>query len=318
MHYRSGFFGPAERFLRDSGADVQYVPADFRRFAPIIEALAPRVMATVAAPRRTPTATAASRCTPGRRSTSCTAPAPIPTGCSSSSTPSATPAPFGLMPDHPHRLHLDEIDIIVESDSSSPSTSSRSPGGRHRPRDRRARPRVTCPTARRCRPASARSRRLIATLLAEGTGGEYGVHSEMFTTGLMRLHQAGKVTNSHKGEYDGFSVTTFAAGTPELYDWLDGNDRGAASCRSTSSTRATSSRTNRRLRLDQRRDRGRPAGTGRGRHDRRDASTRASAATRTSSPAPASSSTTVRCSACARRAWSTTAGRRASSRTSGR
>ena len=44
----------------------------------------------------------------------------------------------------------------------------------------------------------------------------------MFTTGLMRLHQAGKVTN-RKGQYDGVSVTTFAAGTAELYDWLDGN-----------------------------------------------------------------------------------------------
>ena len=51
VHYRSGFFGPAERFLRDSGADIQYVPADFRRFGPIVEQLAPRVMVTaVSAP----------------------------------------------------------------------------------------------------------------------------------------------------------------------------------------------------------------------------------------------------------------------------
>ena len=50
VHYRSGFFGPAERFLRDAGADIQYVPADFRRFGPIVEQLAPRVMATATAP----------------------------------------------------------------------------------------------------------------------------------------------------------------------------------------------------------------------------------------------------------------------------
>jgi acyl-CoA hydrolase len=41
----------------------------------------------------------------------------------------------------------------------------------------------------------------------------------MFTTGLMKLHQAGKVTN-RKGTYDGVSVATFAAGTKELYEWL--------------------------------------------------------------------------------------------------
>ena len=42
----------------------------------------------------------------------------------------------------------------------------------------------------------------------------------MFTNGLMRLHQSGKVTNQ-KGQFDGVSVTTFAFGTEELYEWLD-------------------------------------------------------------------------------------------------
>jgi acyl-CoA hydrolase len=45
----------------------------------------------------------------------------------------------------------------------------------------------------------------------------------MFTDGLMRLHLAGKVSNSNKGIFDGVSVTTFALGTADLYDWLDGN-----------------------------------------------------------------------------------------------
>ena len=54
---------------------------------------------------------------------------------------------------------------------------------------------------------------MIATILAEGDGGGYGVHSEMFTNGLMRLHKAGKVTNAEKGEFDGYSVTTFASST---------------------------------------------------------------------------------------------------------
>jgi acyl-CoA hydrolase len=46
----------------------------------------------------------------------------------------------------------------------------------------------------------------------------------MFTTGLMRLHQAGKVTNDAKGVFDGVSVTTFALGALDLYEWLDRND----------------------------------------------------------------------------------------------
>jgi acyl-CoA hydrolase len=68
---------------------------------------------------------------------------------------------------------------------------------------------------------------LVVSELASSELGGFGIHSEMFTTGLMRLHQAGKVTNVEKGVFDGVSVTTFALGTAELYAWLDGNDQVA-------------------------------------------------------------------------------------------
>src|SRR3978361_832094 len=44
VHYLSGFFGPLERALRASGADIGFTPADFRRFGPLLERQAPRVM----------------------------------------------------------------------------------------------------------------------------------------------------------------------------------------------------------------------------------------------------------------------------------
>ncbi len=50
VHYLSGFFGPVERALRDAGANISFAPADFRRFEPLLEQQAPRVMATVASP----------------------------------------------------------------------------------------------------------------------------------------------------------------------------------------------------------------------------------------------------------------------------
>jgi acyl-CoA hydrolase len=65
---------------------------------------------------------------------------------------------------------------------------------------------------------------LVASELARGPLGGFGVHSEMFTTGLMRLHRAGKVSNDRKGVFQGRTVTTFALGTDELYRWLDGNE----------------------------------------------------------------------------------------------
>ena len=220
VRLRSGFFGPAERFLRDSGANVEYVPADFRRFAPIIERLRPRVMATAAAP---PDAD-------GFLSLSLHAGATVEALHATGADPDRVlivevspnyPRTFGLDPHH-HRLHLDEIDVLVES-NGAPVDLADAPGTDV--------DRAIAETAMRFISDGATLQTgigavpsLIATALAEGPGGGYGIHSEMFTTGLMRLHRAGKVTNENKGTYPGVSITTFAAGTRELYDWLDGND----------------------------------------------------------------------------------------------
>jgi len=221
VHYRSGFFGPAERFLRDSGADVQYVPADFRRFAPIIERLAPRIMATAAS---APDAD-------GFCSLSLHAGATVDALHACGADPDRVlivehspnyPRTSGRMPDHPHRLHVDEIDVIFESEASPVDLAEPPTDDVDRAIAEHAASYVhdgaTLQTGIGAIPS------LIATLLCEGPGGDYGVHSEMFTTGLMRLHLAGKVSNTRKGIYEGHSITTFAAGTPELYSWLDGND----------------------------------------------------------------------------------------------
>ena len=221
VHFRSGFFGPAERFLRDSGANIEYVPADFRRFAPIVEELKPRIMATAAA---SPDAD-------GFLSLSLHAGTTVEELHRAGADPDrvlivehspAYPRTFGMEPDHMHRLHLDEIDVLVETDAN-PINLPDVPGT-----DVDAA--ITeiaigfIPDEATLQTGIGAVPSLIATALAEGPGGGYGVHSEMFTTGLMRLHQAGKVTNTNKGYLDGYSVTTFSAGTPELYEWLDGND----------------------------------------------------------------------------------------------
>ena len=84
VHYLSGFFGPLERLLRDSGANIGFVPADFRRFAPVLADIAPRVMATAAAPPDADGLLLAVAPRRRQRRPSSTPPAPTPTGCSSS------------------------------------------------------------------------------------------------------------------------------------------------------------------------------------------------------------------------------------------
>lgn len=221
VRYRSGFFGPAERFLVASGAAVEFVPADFRRFAPILEALRPRVMATAAA---APDAD-------GWMSLSLHAGASIdelhraaadPERMCVVETSSHFPRTVGHGQHH-HRLHVDEVDVVVES-TATPFVLTENP-----PTDNE---RAIAETAARFVPDGATLQtgiggipNAVATVLAEGSGSGYGIHSEMFTTGLMHLCEAGKVTNTHKGYFDGYSVTTFAAGSAELYEWLDGNEQ---------------------------------------------------------------------------------------------
>lgn len=52
---------------------------------------------------------------------------------------------------------------------------------------------------------------------------DLGVHTEMFTTGMMQLMRAGVITNKRKNIYPGKAVCCFALGTRELYDFIDDN-----------------------------------------------------------------------------------------------
>lgn len=217
----SGFFGPVERILVDAGHDVQFVPSDFRRFEPILQNRDARVMATVATlPDRH-----------GDMSLSLHAGASVAEIERCAKDPERVlivemnpnfPRTFGLAPEHMHRIRVDEVDILIESENEPFILEDPEPTETDRVIAENACRYIhdgcTLQTGIGGIPS------MIVKHLAEGDGGDYGVHSEMFTTGLMHLHEAGKVTN-RKGIFEGLSITTFSAGTAELYGWLDGNDR---------------------------------------------------------------------------------------------
>jgi acyl-CoA hydrolase len=218
---RSGFFGPAERFLIAAGADVQFVPADFRRFAPALEQIAPRVVATAAAQPDSDGWMSLSLHAGASAEELKRAAADPARLCVVETSPSF-PRTLGLPPKHRHALHVDEVDVIIEGDASPFELADAPASDVEQAIAAFAADFV--PEGATLQTGIGGIPNTVATLLAERSGGGYGIHSEMFTTGLMRLCKAGKVTNDHKGEFDGFAVTTFAAGTPELYEWLDGNE----------------------------------------------------------------------------------------------
>jgi acyl-CoA hydrolase len=219
---KSGFYGPVERALRDAGHDVRFVPADFRRFAQIARRMAPRVMATAAAPpddhgfcslalHAGATVEELLRC--GRD----------PSRVLIVEANSRLPRTLGLPPDHPHAIHTRDIDVLIQSEREPIALPDAAPSEVEHAIAAHAAAFISDGATLQTGIGGIAD--AIARTLAERGGGDYGVHSEMFTSGLFALHRAGKVSNHRKGLHDGVSICTFAMGSRALYDWLGGDGR---------------------------------------------------------------------------------------------
>jgi acyl-CoA hydrolase len=221
VSYRSGFFGPAERMMLAQGADIQLVPGGFRQFAPILRRFAPRVMTAQAA-------------TPGPDGTVNLS---LHLGATLEELEMAgrdperllvvevnpnLPRTCSLGPDFTNTLDLDLIDVLVEADGTPVALPAAPPDDIDVAIAEQARSYIGDGATLQIGIGAVPN--MVAALLAQGPGGGYGIHSEMFTDGLMSLHQAGKVTNDAKSVFNGVSITTFALGSSELYAWLDGNE----------------------------------------------------------------------------------------------
>jgi acyl-CoA hydrolase len=224
VSYRCGFFGPAERVLLAQGHRIEHVPGGFRQFAPILTRFAPRVMVAQGAP---PDAQ-------GRVNLSLHYGATRPELLRAGRDPDRLlimevnpnlPRTTTLAPDFDNTIPLELIDVLVEADGTPFALEEPPPDDVDRAIADHALTFVADGTTLQTGIGAIPN--MVASGLASGPLGGFGIHSEMFTTGLMRLHQAGKVTNAHKGVFDGVSVTTFALGTTELYRWLDGNEEVA-------------------------------------------------------------------------------------------
>src|SRR5687767_9614044 len=191
VHYLSGFFGPFERALRDQGANISFAPADFRRFAPLREEQSPRVMATAASPPDS-----AGWCSlslhAGGTSTELIRAAADPDRLLVVETSPNYPRTFGVPPEHMHARRVDEIDILIEGEGAPLPLPDAEPTEADLQSAKHAAEFV--PDGATIQTGIGTIPSAIAGELADGDRGDFGVHSEMFTNGLMALHKAGKVS----------------------------------------------------------------------------------------------------------------------------
>ncbi len=224
VSYRCGFFGPAERILLAEGHRIEHVPGGFRQFAPILSQFAPRVMVAQAAP-------------PDRSGTvnlslhyGATRPELLRAGRDPDrllmiEVNPNLPRTRSLPPAFDNTIPVELIDVLVEADGIPFALEEPPPDDVDRAIAENALRFVTAGSTLQTGIGTIPN--MVAAGLAAGPLGGFGVHSEMFTSGLMQLHLAGKVTNSDKGIFDGVSVTTFALGAAELYRWLNENEHVA-------------------------------------------------------------------------------------------
>ncbi len=108
-------------------------------------------------------------------------------------TDTAMPYVFGVE----SAVHLSDVDFVIEGDTETLPELKNSAIG--------AMPNAVC------------------ELLLDSPIKDLGVHTEMFVDSLMKLYQAGKVTGAHKA-LDRYQMAyCFAAGSSELYAFLDRN-----------------------------------------------------------------------------------------------
>jgi acyl-CoA hydrolase len=230
VYIKSGYYGPIERYLNEAGSHMEYLPANFRGF----ETYALRkpthfIATTLSAPDEEGYLTFGTHGAAAYK--------PFIAACHSDSQIAIAeintnmPTVYGDTELGDNKIHIDEIDVLYQTDNSQ----SEVPEIPFTDKEIKIADNVLnlIENQATLQFGIGAIPNLIAEKLTKTNLGEFGVHSELISDGFLALQQAGKITNKHKGIYDGKSVFTFAFGKKSLYDFLDeknGNNNRSAIC----------------------------------------------------------------------------------------
>jgi len=220
VHYKCQFLGGADRNYKAQGADVQFVPSFFRHYGIMMERLGIRVM-MAAGSLPDANGNVSVSLYNGATLEECRRAGRDPNRLLIVEVSPHYPRTLALA-GHSNSLHVDDIDALVYTEAMPAVLPNEAPTPEEIQIAAYAsafiKDGATLQTGIGAVPNA------VAMNLANGAGGDYGVHSEMFTDGLLALIKAGKVTNQKKSINRGTSVITFAAGSREMYDFLHENE----------------------------------------------------------------------------------------------
>lgn len=118
-----------------------------------------------------------------------------------------------------NQVHIDEVDYIIESDYPVPTTINPEPNEKDMIIGQMIAKHI--PDGATIQLGIGGIPNAVSYFLKDKK--DLGIHTEMFTTGMMDLIKDGIVTGKSKNFMPGKHVCAFAFGSKELYDFLDNN-----------------------------------------------------------------------------------------------
>jgi len=219
----SGYYGPIERMLNDSGFNMAYQPLPFRGFETFVAQQKPRVIMTTLSPMDEE----------GFLSFGVDAEAVYLPFCAAARDPerlaiaevnAKMPRVRGLSELGDNKIHISELDAWVEADSTLTELPYSEPT--------EAEKKIAEQVVRLLKSGDTLQFGIggipnhVATLLAQAELKDFGVHTELISDGFLTLFETGKISNARKGLHEGKSVFAFALGSQKLYDFLDERNPG--------------------------------------------------------------------------------------------
>ncbi len=228
VYVTSGYYGPVDRMLNEMGANMAYMPLAFTDFELYAESFKPRVVMT----------TLSAMDEQGYLSFGINAEASYipflkaardPHQLAIAEVNPQMPVVKGLAELGDNKIHIREIDAIIESDQSVLDATA------HEASD--VEKKIATQVVQLIQSGDTLQfgigaiPNLVAEQISKSDLGHFGIHSEMISDGFLILMESGKITNTQKGFHEGKSVFSFALGSQKLYDWLDernGKNQGRA------------------------------------------------------------------------------------------
>lgn len=214
----SGYYGPIERMLNEMGANVSYLPLAFNAFEVYAKTFDARIVMT----------TLSAMDEEGYLSFGVDAEAAYYPFLEAARNPNKLaiaevnpqmPLVKGLPELGGNKIHISEIDIVVENDQSVLEMPP--------PELNEVEKKIAQNVASLLRSGDTLQFGIgsipneVARILSESSLNDFGIHSELISDGFVTLMESGKISNAKKGLHEGLSLFAFALGSQKLYDWLD-------------------------------------------------------------------------------------------------